>query len=76
MLNKIEFYGEITEIRRLITKPTLKSPQEARQAFTEYVKEHHEVSALESPEGKELLKTFRNSVPMKSLLDYMELSGE
>lgn len=73
MLHSLKLYDEITKIRRLITKPTLKSPSEARAAFLEFLQDHHKVTTLESPLGQALLLVYKESTPMKSLLDYMEI---
>jgi len=61
----------VTEIRVLVTRPSLKSIPEARQAFSEYLKTKHRISDLNSEEGQTFLSNLRKNQATKEILSYM-----
>jgi hypothetical protein len=63
----------INEIRRCLTKPKLKTPEESKQCFCDYMCEKHGVTGLDDPKCKEILDLYRKYPAMDALFTYMEL---
>ena len=63
--------NEITAMRRAITRPTVKPPDEAKAAFEAYVLDRYKISDLTTSEGLAFLAKIRHWEAMRILLDYM-----
>ena len=64
---------DITEIRRLVTQPSMKTPAEAREALRAFAQEKHKVNSFADDNGKAFLAAIRKLPAGKGILDYMEL---
>jgi len=70
MIKELKMLEEVNAVRRVVTKP-LKTPPEALAAFTQYMKDKHNIADMESPEGQEYLKVYRTWPAMNHILQYM-----
>jgi len=66
-----EIRDAITDIRRCITKPQLRTPEESKICFEDYLKEKHGVTDASDPKCQKLLDIYREYPAMKNLLSYM-----
>ena len=71
MLKQKSFQDTITEIRVLITKPVLKSTEESRKAFKDYLRDTHNISDIKSKEGHLFLNNLRQWKSTQEILKYM-----
>lgn len=73
-MKTIPLINLIKEIRDVVTKPTLKSPTDAKAAFISYVEKKHCICDLTTKEGVAYLDNLKTIGPIKHMLEYMGVS--
>ena len=72
MKNK-ELFTEGAALRKVLTKPRRKLPEEARRDFLIYLKEEKGIESLEDEKFKAYYLKFSANEGLKTLFDYMKV---
>lgn len=71
LVNQMAFFNEVTEFRKLITKPKLLTQKDALSKFKEFMLTKHKIEDLDSKEGQAMIRKYKEFPASKALMDYM-----
>lgn len=73
MLKQLKFWDEVNEFRKRITKPKILPPKEALEEFKKFLAEKHNITDMDSAEGRAFVKKYKEFAGSAPLMEYIGL---
>ena len=74
-MRQTQMRDTINEIRRCLTKPKLKTKEECKQCFCDYMVAKHNVTGLDDPNCIAIMELYRKFPAMEALFTYMGIES-